>query len=314
MRFAPRLLVVLTFLLSTMGQAQLRPDAPKVYRAIRYAQTGGGSLLLDLYLPPNASSPIPAVLYIHGGDWMFGNRTRPPVLFLLEHGIGVVSIDYRLAPRNRFPAQIQDCRDALVYLRENARRYGIDPQRQGLIGESAGGHLAALLATAPDEKGFVGTRKGTTIPRVQAVCSVSGPMDIEYLGELADMVEEVIGKHPIQQLLGGKVEQKRSLAYLASPIRHITPETPPFLLVYGDQDFVVPPILNRDMYKALRAAGVEAESHEVKGMAHDMLGIWTSEVRQEITSFFRHHLMESSASTRPATRAAVTRSVGQRPM
>lgn len=279
---------------------------PRVYRAIPYAQAGSRSLLLDLYLPLDTRSPVPVVVYIHGGDWMFGDRTSPPVLFLRDHNMAVASIDYRLAPRSWFPAQIQDCRDALVFLRDNAKRFGIDPQRMGVMGESAGGHLAALLATAPDEAQFVGTRKTPASPRVRALCSVSGPMDIEYLGCLADMVDGVIGRHPIQQLLGGTIEQKRSLARLASPIQHITPDTPPSLLIFGDQDYVVPPILNREMDKALQAAGVEVRTYEVKGMAHDMIAIWTPEVRQHVADFFVEHLANTPAATRPSTTQAGT--------
>jgi acetyl esterase/lipase len=290
------------FLLSPLPAfSQVRPPAilSRVFRAIEYAHAGERSLLLDLYVPPRTTELVPVVLYIHGGDWMFGNRGHPPVLFLVQQGFAVASIDYRLAPQDRFPAQIRDCRDALLFLHLNAKRYGINSEHIGVIGESAGGHLAALLGTAPNAKEFIGTRRAPAQTQVQAVCAVSGPMDIEYLGEMADMAEDVIGKHPIQQLLGGTIEQKRDLARLASPIRHISQNTPAFLLVFGDQDFVVPPLLSRNMYKALMEASVDVQAHEVKGMAHDMRKIWNDQTTSLISSFFRHQLIEVPA-TQPA--------------
>ena len=277
------------------GRAENAGPSSRPFRVLRdqvYARVAGRQLLLDLYLPSNVRKPVPVVMYIHGGDWMYGNRGRPPVLFLLEEGIAVASIDYRMAPGNRFPAQIQDCRDALLYLKSNGKRYGLAEDHIGLLGESAGGHLAALLGTAADEKAFIGLRKAPADARVQAVCAVSGPMDIEYLGTLTDAIVDVIGKHPIQQLLGGTIEQKLDLAILASPIRHVSKQSPPFLLVFGDRDLVVPPILNRDMYEALKDAGVDVRAYEVKGMGHNMLRIWDEQTRGQIATFFRERLLE----------------------
>ena len=297
------IILILLFLSVPSAIGQPRPNQPPAQprRTLAYAQAGSRPLLLDLYLPPKALTPVPVVIYIHGGDWMFGDRSAPPVLFLLDYNLAVASIDYRLAPRNRFPTQIQDCRDALVFLRDDAKRLGIDPSRIGVMGESAGAHLAALLATAPDDKQFVGTRKTPLAPPVQAACCISGPMDIEYLGDLADLAQNSIGRHPIQQLLGGTTDQKRPLARLASPIRHITQNTPPFLLIFGDRDLVVLPILNRDMCAALQAAKIPVQTHEIQGLGHDMIAIWTPEVCQQVATFFHHQLLKSPATTHRTT-------------
>lgn len=285
---------------------------PRIYAGVEYASAGMQSMRMDLYVPAGAKSPPPVVIYIHGGDWMFGGRRQPPVLFLLDKGFAVASIDYRLAPKFRFPTQIRDCRDAVAFLRTSARAYHIDPARIGVCGESAGGHLAALLGTAPDERQFVGTRgggtgagKGNVDCRVQAVCSISGPMDIEYLGGMADMVQDVIGEHPIHQLLGGTVDQKRDLARLASPIRHVTASAPPFLLVIGQKDWVVLPILGRQMHKALLDAGAESQLHEIPDMGHDMRAIWTDQTREWVADFFVQNLLNPRPTTGPTTPAVV---------
>lgn len=303
------LAVVLITLSVAMARDPVAPSAasparPRIYANVEYASAGLQSMRMDLYVPAGAKSPVPVVVYIHGGDWMYGDRRQPPVLFLLDKGIAVASIDYRLAPRFRFPTQIRDCRDAVAFLRTNARNYRIDPARIGVCGESAGGHLAALLGTAPEEKQFIGTRGAKVDCRVQAVCSISGPMDIEYLGGMGDMVQDVIGEHPIHQLLGGTVDAKRDLARLASPIRHVTPDAPPFLLVIGQKDWVVLPILGQRMHKALLDAGVSSQLHEIPDMGHDMQAIWTDQTRTRVADFFVDNLINPRPTTRPATRAA----------
>jgi acetyl esterase/lipase len=190
---------------------------------------------------------------------MYGNRGDAAGAFLTSYGMAAASIDYRLAPRNRFPAQAKDCRDALIFLHENARKYALDPDRIGVMGESAGGHLAALTATAPDTPEFIGSYHDKSAPRVKAFCSVSGPMDIAYLGALADMVEDLVGKHDVYQLIGGRVQDKLELANLASPVQHVSSDDPPALLIYGEKDFLVLPIVAQKMHERLQAAGVASE-------------------------------------------------------
>lgn len=273
--------------------------AAPIVRDLTYTRTAAGRLLLNLHMPPSADGPVPVVLYIHGGDWMFGNRKHAAGAFLTQYGIAVASIDYRLAPRSRFPAQAKDCRDALLFLYKNAKRYKLDPERIGVMGESAGGHLAALLATALDEPQFIGAYRENPAPRIKAMCSISGPMDIAYLGAMGDFAEDLIGRHPIQQLLGGRVKDKLQLANLASPIRHVSADDPPALLIYGEKDFVVPPILAKDMHTALMKAGVESSLYMVPQMGHDMVNIYDATTRDQIAGFFQRLLL-GYPTTRPA--------------
>lgn len=293
----PLLLIGALVLFCNMLLAAGGPAPQRVLRDITYTQTPAGRLLLNLYLPPRATAPVPVVIYIHGGDWMYGNRGDASGAFLTRYGMAVASIDYRLAPRNRFPAQAKDCRDALIFLHVNAAKYGLDPERIGILGESAGGHLAALTATAPDDPAFVGHYRDKAAPRVKALCAVSGPMDIAYLGTLGDVAEALIGTHPIQHLLGGPVSEKAELAALASPIRHVTRDDPPTLLIYGDEDYVVLPILALDMHAGLVAAGVASELYAVPGVGHDMRGMYRR-TQDRIAGFFQRHLL-GYPTTRP---------------
>jgi len=277
------------------------PQFPaRIIRNIAYTNTPAGRLLLNIHLPARKTALVPVVLYIHGGDWMFGNREHPSGAFLTHYGIAVASMDYRLAPRNRFPAQAKDCRDALIFLHKNARKYGIDPDQIGIMGESAGGHLAALTATAPDAPEFIGSFRDKETPRVKAFCSISGPMDIVLLGTMGDFVEGIVGKHPIQQLLGGRVGDHLALAKLASPIEHVSADDPPSLLIYGEIDFLVPPVVAHNMHAALLAQGIKSELYPVAGMGHDMRDIYNDRTREVIAGFFQRNLLGYPA-TRPAS-------------
>lgn len=292
----------LALLLLALLAAPLRAADYQRYPDLIYTRVGQTVLRLELYVPKTLSPP-PLVLYIHGGDWMFGHKRLWPPLFVLDHGFALASIDYRLAPRARFPAQIQDCRDALVFLHDNASRYHFDASQIGVMGESAGGHLAALLATASDERTFDGSIKPKgDAPRISAAVSISGPMDLEILGDLGEMVEDAIGRNPIQNLLGGRMKDKRALAQLASPIRHVTPDDPPMLLIYGELDLIVPPIQAQQMQESLENAGVSVETLAIAGLGHDMPAIWHTQAPAHIACFFEDCLIRHKPpATRPAT-------------
>jgi acetyl esterase/lipase len=293
----------LTLVVFAILAAPLLADENRRYADIEYARVGQTSLRLDLYVP-KVPAPPPLVLYIHGGDWMYGNKRLSPPLFLLDHGLAVASIDYRLAPRSRFPAQIQDCRDALMYLYANAARYRFNGSRIGVMGESAGGHLAALLATADDVKTFEGTRRPKDRPRILAAASLSGPMDLETLADLGDSLEDVVGRNPIQNLLGGRMKDKRALAQLASPIRHVSPGDPPMLLIYGEQDIVVPSFQAQRMQEAMESAGVPVKTVAIPRIGHDMAAIWQTQTPEHIARFLVDCLiLRKPPTTRPATRS-----------
>ncbi len=143
-------------------------------RDIEYASPGGHSLKLDLHLPAQVSGRRPAVVFVHGGGWKNGSKASGAKVaaWLAEHGFVVASIDYRLTDAAGWPAQIDDCYEAVRWLRRNADKYSVDSEHIGAWGTSAGAHLAALMGTRP----YPG--KETTSSRVQAVCDWFGPSDL----------------------------------------------------------------------------------------------------------------------------------------
>ncbi len=151
---------------------QPSPASAVVYKDLEYSRAGEKSLLLDLYYPKTADGPVPVVVWVHGGGWKNGSKDRCPASWLVEHGYAVASINYRLIDEVQWPAQIEDCRAAIRWLRTNADGFQLDADHIAAWGGSAGGHLVALLGTldAPSNE--------TTSSRVQAVCDWYGPTDL----------------------------------------------------------------------------------------------------------------------------------------
>jgi acetyl esterase/lipase len=219
---------------------------------------------------PAGDGPYPLVVLIHGGGWSGGDKSayHYAMRVLVSQGYAAASIDYRLAssPRNLFPAAVEDVRCAVRFLRSNAGRYHIDPARIGALGHSAGAHLAAMLGTAADVPGLDGACPIRDVsPAVSAVVALAGPQDIRTAGALdpsqSGMVENFLGAAP---------ESVMERALLASPAVHVKAGAPPFLLVHGTSDGVVPLRQSRSMRDTLRAAGVPVTLIELPGIGHSI--------------------------------------------
>ena len=225
----------------------------KIHRSIVYATPSGRPLKLDLYVPKSAR-PVPVVVWIFGGSWRFGKRGfHVNLRDLPKSGVALACIDYRLSGEAKFPAQLEDVQAALGWLRTHGTAYGLDVQRIGLSGESAGGHLAALA-------GLIEGRA-----RVRAVCALYAPTDI---AKIADQYAWSTEPSAMERLLGGPIEKKRALATQASPVRYVNASSPPFLLIHGDGDELVPLEHSRDLHRRLRAAGVASRLLVVAGKPH----------------------------------------------
>ena len=218
---------------------------------------------------PNRSGPaVPLAVYIHGGGWNSGNRQADGYYQLarqrlLAQGVAVASIDYRLAPKHRFPAMIHDVTYAVRYLRKNAGRMKVDPDRIAAFGTSAGGHLASLLGTIDDSAGFdVGAL--TSVPsRVKAVVDIVGPAD------LTDPAFPQVTDIGIQRAFGVVGGTPGDPALLkASPVTYVSPGDAPFLLVHGTEDELVPYAQSVSFARRLQSAGVRAELVTVRGGSH----------------------------------------------
>ena len=225
-----------------------------VQRDLVYKTVNGTVLRLDLYCPENVSGPLPVIVWIHGGGWRNGGKRKCPAVALVPDGYAVASIDYRLSSIAPFPAQIEDCKAAVRWLRANAATYHLDPDRIGAWGMSAGGHLAALLGTSGGVPNLEGSGDNTQYSsRVQAVCDVAGPADLTALTNVGPK-----RMFAIETLLGGPLEQDQAKAIAASPIHYVSKDDPPFLIVHGEGDRVIPVEQSQRFYEALRKAGVNA--------------------------------------------------------
>jgi acetyl esterase/lipase len=242
------------------------------HRDLQYAERESGPLALDLYLPERESA-APLVVSIHGGGWQSGDRTQTgDVLELVERGYAVASVSYRLTDAAAFPAQIRDCRAALRWLRTHAGEYGVDPDRVAAWGWSAGAHLAALLGTAP-EVTFHEDRDGSDVHpeeshRVGAVLDWFGPADLLAMADQESDMDHAAADSPEGKLLGGPVRERADRARRASPVTHVDGTEPPFLVVHGSADGVVPRAQSDLLVSALADADDAVTSHVVAGGGH----------------------------------------------
>lgn len=251
---------------------------------------------LDLYLPATSEQKAPLVVWIHGGAWRAGDKAMPPTGMLRANGFAVASINYRLSSVAPYPAQLQDCQAAIRFLRANSRKYGLDPNRIGVWGASAGGHLAAMLGVL--------SSSGGSSNRVQAICDCCGPTDL--VNAIADAPQDSplnIREVLWQLFLGPKFndpnlrqsinsEQRRRLLASASPIQYASRKSPPFLVVHGDADNIVPIIQSERFVAALREAQANVEFLAISGAGHDLRD--RADCMDAVLAFFQKHLANSS--------------------
>lgn len=246
---------------------------------------GGDKVLKMEILRPKKppEEPMPALVYIHGGGWNKGSKDDhvQKIASFVDRGYIGVSIQYRLTHEAVYPAQIEDCKLAIRYLRAHAEENHMDPERIGVWGTSAGGHLAALLGTAGDVKELEGTGGWQEYSSwVQAVCDWFGPTD--FLEESASDHDSVI------KLLGGKALENREKALSAMPGTYVSKETPPFLVMHGDKDGIVPYTDSIFLFEILKSAGVDVTLEIIKGAAHGFQDF--PEATERVWSFFGKHL------------------------
>jgi acetyl esterase/lipase len=250
---------------------------------LEYSRPASGALLLDLYLPEKSpAGPLPVVVWIHGGGWKSGSKENCPLAWLAAEGYAVVSLGYRLSWLARWPAQLDDARAAIRWLRTNAGRYQLDPERIAVSGGSSGGNLAGVVGTAP-------APAGETVPsRVSAVIDFYGASDmltmpVNVAGPGRGEAE--LAKSNGAKLLGGIVRDRPELARQVSTLHLVSPDDPPFLILHGDRDPEVPLEQSERLHAKLRATGVPSELVVLKGAGHGGKEFATPEVHRKIRAF-----------------------------
>jgi acetyl esterase/lipase len=291
-----------------MGSAPLQAAAtsqpagpvlpPNVVRLadIRYGEGPGKSNLLDLFEPNKADHARPLIIWIHGGGWSGGDKSGCPAVTAVNFGFVVASLNYRLSGQAPYPAQIQDCKGAIRFLRAHASQYHIDPNKIGVWGASAGGHLVALLGTSAGTSDLEGTVGGNLdqSSRVQAVCDWFGPTDLTKFADQAQaagIMKTTPGPALITQLFGGTLQDKKDLFREANPITFIATQQklPPFLIMHGDQDKLVPVAQSQMLCDALKSAGASVQLQILPGAGHGN-GFDTPAVASRVLTFFKSNL------------------------
>ncbi len=262
----------------------------RIERDLEYARIGSKSLTLDLYLPQASVVPLPAVVWVHGGAFRQGSKEDCPATWLVARGYAVASINYRLSQEALFPAQLDDCRAAIRWLRASAGAYALNPECIGAWGSSAGGHLVAMLGTTGGiaEMGKAGCPTAYS-SRVQAVCDFYGPTDFLQMDAAGSTMQHDAPDSPESQLVGGPIQENKDKVTRANPITYVTPEAPPFLILHGTRDPLVPFNQSELLYAALQRAGVEVTFHPVEGAGHGFEG---AEIDALVASFFDRHLKQ----------------------
>lgn len=286
LRIVGNVVVVLAVFASRLAAAD---DKIVVEKNIEYANPDGQHLQLDL-ARPEGEGPFPAIICIHGGGFRAGTRDGYDGLIqkLARHGYVAVTVTYRLAPKYQFPAAVNDVKEAVRWMRANAARYHIDPDRIGAMGGSAGGHLAQFLGVTGDVKKFEGD--GANLDqssRVACVVNFYGPSDFTKSYEKGKSVDAA---QVLPLFLGGDLEHARQRHIESSPLYWVTPDAAPTLCIHGTKDQYVAFEQAGWMIDRLKAAGVEAELMPMAGAMHGFKGADEERAEAAMLKFFDKHL------------------------
>lgn len=268
----------------------------RTLKNLAYVKQGHERHRLDLYLPPSqpSATALPLIIWVHGGGWKNGSKDRFAHLnALLERGFAVASINYRLSHHAIFPAQIHDCKAAVRFLRKNAKRFGLDPRKFGVWGSSAGGHLVALLGTSGEVSELEGNLGTVGVSsRVQAVCDWFGPTDLLKMNQQAGAAGKInhdAPNSPESLLVGAPIQEVPEKTGKINPLEYVTADDPPFLIMHGDQDRLVPFQQSQMLNDALKAADVSTTLVIVQGAGH---GLKSQRDRDQAIDFFTNQFLK----------------------
>jgi len=263
------------------------------YDNIPYANDTLKKHLLDIYLPTTGKSSYPVVIWIHGGAWMSNDKyadmgyMKNTLKEFIDKGYAVASIDYRWSTMAIFPAQIQDCNQALEFIYQNADKYKLDKNRMALIGFSAGGHLANLVGLSNNNnvKDFYADGKKLHF-KIKVVLDFYGPSD--FLALKGNDSNDP--RNPVTLLLGGPVNDNPGKAKTASPVTYIDKNDPPFLIVQGEKDESVNPDQSISLSEKLKSAGVKNDLIIVPNAPHYGVMFDVENIRKKIFEYLDEYL------------------------
>jgi len=291
----PRLLLTVFLLTSsltgsTVASAQAaEPALLQSFLNERYSDTEGRAGLCDVYLP-NGEPPkngYATVIVIHGGAWISGSKwvIQSYSRYLAEHGYAAVTINYRLAPQHPFPTQIDDVRQAAMWVNRNAERFHFDLDRLGLFGYSAGGHLSLMVSSLQDESATTKLASShwpaddprwEQLPTFRAACVGGPPCDFRSLP---------LDNTALAFFLGGSRREKLSTYEAASPITHVSKDDPPVHIIHGESDLLVPIQTSVAFRQAMQEAGARCELTRLADQGHAM-AFMNPKTREVMREFF----------------------------
>jgi acetyl esterase/lipase len=251
------------------------PPGVEAQLDVEFGKGGTKPLLLDLFKPKEIKKPVPGLIFVHGGSWKEGSRKNYGIYSrdFARKGYVVATIEYRLSGEAPFPAALQDVRCAIRWMRANAGKLGVDPNKIALVGGSAGGHLVMLAAYSPhNDPELEGTGGNNGVSsRVQAVVDIYGVIGIGGRGIGRTTMINVRNPDPVLQFMGGKTwDTDRELYEKASPIKQVTKDAPPTLILHGTVDEVVKIGQSDRLAATLSDLGVPYLYDQVKGWHHGM--------------------------------------------
>jgi acetyl esterase/lipase len=279
-----------------LGNSAAPADEPfEVQKDVEYSNPDNQPLKLDLTTPKKIEGLAPAIIAIHGGGWSGGSKEFWDGIcgFFARRGYVAISVNYRFAPKYTFPAEVDDVKTAVRWLRANAKRLKIDPERIGAVGDSAGGHLSMMLGTTGEQPEFGADHEHPGISsRVQCVVDFYGPTDFPNAYGMSPAVDKLF-----RQFVNEDIKQSRRRHVLASPMYWVTPDSAPMLLIHGTKDPVVSFHQAEEMRDRLKDAAVEVEFMPIEGGGHGFGGAPLEKAYGAMFAFFDKHLKNEKGTT-----------------
>lgn len=288
---------VLASILAFVGGASAQ-EAVTYRKDVVYGKAGDVELKMDVAMPAKGTGPFPAVVCVHGGAWQQGHRNHHfgTIRQLAESGFVACTITYRLAPKHKFPAQIEDVKCAIRFCRAKAGDYKIDPKRIAVLGDSAGGHLALLAGLSRKADGFEGTGGWPKESSdVQAVVNYYGPTNFQSwrvpdLGEIALKLGAKKDSNMVLADFLGTSDRKAAIMAKVSPITYVRKDAPPILSLHGTFDHLVPDQQARELHAALKQVGATERLEIIDFGLHGFDGSHKQRAERAALQFLKERL------------------------